>query len=216
MVSTSSPWRSHFCLTPASPRRVLYFPVNAFITLFSNVLQTTSGPRTRSDLRLMRLFVEFLQNLQYDDGHELRRVYRVCSEFERIARDAVDRTAKSRDQSKDQKWPNQMLPVANGFGFTSPSLQSSLLSEESDMLSLFALNYELTSWQSFPSNLDDSGMGVNLFSHAFPGIIGGTLDPYGEVQPMFPNGLTMPWNGNTFHGPCAPEPHTTDSLGFPE
>jgi len=196
--------------------RVLYYPVSAFITLFANILQTPEDSRARSDLRLMGSFVEFLSKLQHEESHEVGRIFRVCSEFERIARDVVERAERIKEQRKDRKWSNQDLEtdkqqytnrnavpltpvsatVGNGLGYNSPPM------------------YGRPTTQSFPSTLDDSGLGSNQFSQPFPGLMGSALNPYAEVQPMFPNGLTMPWNGNTFHGSFAPDSFTTSSYGF--
>ncbi|KAH8701524.1 fungal-specific transcription factor domain-containing protein [Talaromyces proteolyticus] len=184
--------------------RVLYFPVNAFVALFSNVLQTPSGPRTRSDLRLMTYFVEFLLKLQVDGNHELRRIFKICSEFEKIARDAVERAENHRSQFKDGKWLSQNMEtdrrqhivMTNGFGYPPQSISNGSLPE------------------NFPSTADDSGIGPSLISQALPGMVGGAQDIYGEIQPMFPNGLTMPWDGSAFHGTYTSQPYTTNSLDF--
>lgn len=128
--------------TEPPPRRVLYFPVNAFIAIFSHVLQIPDGPRTRSDLRLMSYFVEFLLKLQGEGNRELRRVFRVCSEFEKLAKDAVERVKRTSNQPQHSKWLNQHvqtngyphITTTNGFGYPPQSLSDNSLSEVSDVI----------------------------------------------------------------------------------
>jgi hypothetical protein len=84
-------------------RRVLYFPVGAFITLFWHVLQAPTGSRSRSDLRLMTLFVEFLSKLQHH-SQEVARVFQVCAEIERISRGVLERAEKNENYQKNQNW----------------------------------------------------------------------------------------------------------------
>jgi len=137
-----------------SPRRVLYFPVSAFITLFAGILQNPTDSRVRSDLRLMRSFVEFLSNLHHESSHELKRILRVCSEFEKTTREVVERVAKNKQQSKDQKRPSlrdfnaekqqlnshhnvpleTMSTTMNSrLGFNSPPLYGRLTNQASDL-----------------------------------------------------------------------------------
>jgi len=186
--------------------RVLYFPVSAFITLFASVLQTPTDSRARSDLRLMRSLVDFLSKLHYENSQELKRIFRVCSEFERTAREVVERAARSKDHRRDRRWSTQGVDAEksdisttqnaaalpnmsmNGLGYNSPPL------------------YGRSENQNFPPVLDNS-LGTNHFSLNFPGFMN-------EIQPVFPNGLSMPWNGDTFHGSFVPESVHPGSYDF--
>ena len=71
-----------------SPRLILYFPVSALVTLFANVIQHPHDPSTEPDVGLMSRVVNFLSMLSNGDvgNGGVRRMLRVCSEFERIAR----------------------------------------------------------------------------------------------------------------------------------
>jgi hypothetical protein len=200
--------------------------VSAFITLFTSILQTPTDSRARSDLRLMRSLVDVLAKLQHEDSHELKRIFRVCSEFERAARDVVERAEKNTKHWKTGKWSNKDLnaekaqftnphavpltplsaTVNNGLGYTSPSLYGRTTNHVSGLVSDCLADIELTRLQNFTSALDDS-LGTCQFPQHLP-------DLMSEIQPMFPNGLTMPWNGDTFHGLFAPESFPTNSYGF--
>jgi len=73
---------------------VLYYPVSALVTLFANILQNPQDARARSDLKLMSSVVSFLTMLERDVSEangNVRRMLSVCSEFERIARVALDK-----------------------------------------------------------------------------------------------------------------------------
>lgn len=67
---------------------ILYFPVSALVTLFANVIQHPHDPSTEPDVGLMSRVVNFLSMLSNGDvgNGGVRRMLRVCSEFERIAR----------------------------------------------------------------------------------------------------------------------------------
>lgn len=84
-------------------RRVLYFPVSALITLFANIIETPTDPRTKSDLRLMTSFIEFLSKLADEPTGEIKRIWRVCSEFEKMAKDVVEKTEKESQYRKGAK-----------------------------------------------------------------------------------------------------------------
>ncbi|EXJ87194.1 hypothetical protein A1O3_04153 [Capronia epimyces CBS 606.96] len=189
--------------------RVLYFPVSAFITLFESILRTPTDSRSRSDLRLMRSLVDFLSKLRREDSMELNRIFRVCSEFERTAREVVERTEKAGQHMHDrarsmqdvttdrQQFSNghntvPLTPlsatVTGDLGYPSPSL------------------YSRAANQAFPLGLDDS-LNQTQFSQRLPGFMA-------EIQPMFPDGLTMPWNGNMFHDPFGPGPFSANSYGL--
>lgn len=83
---------------------IIYFPVTALVTLFANILQNPSDTRSRSDLKLMNLVVNFLSQLSSDERNgSVKRMLSVCAEFERIAKivlDKADRESASRRKRK--------------------------------------------------------------------------------------------------------------------
>ncbi|CAK7274198.1 hypothetical protein SEPCBS119000_006048 [Sporothrix epigloea] len=85
---------------------ILYFSVSALVTLFGNTLQNPVDPRARSDTRLMSLVVTFLSMLgQEAESGGVHRMLGVCSEFERIAKGAIDKAEK--EQANKRKRKNQ-------------------------------------------------------------------------------------------------------------
>jgi len=60
--------------------------------------------------------------------------------------------------------------------------------------------------QSFPLGLNGAP-GQSQFPQSLLGIMA-------ETQPMFPDGLTMPWNGNMFHDPFGAELFAANSYGL--
>lgn len=178
----------------------------------------------------MGSFNEFLASLQHDDSQEVKRIFRVCSEFERIARDVVDRQEKNKDHhrkwsmnldaDKQQSANRSAVPltpvsatVSNGMEYNSPPMYGRTASQASYLFPIL-VNIKLIRSQNFPSTLNDCGLGPDQFSQHFPGLMGSALNPYAEVQPMFPNGLAMPWNGTTFHGTYAPDNFASGAYNF--
>jgi len=79
------------------PRLVLYYPTSALVTLFANILQNPQDARARPDLKLMRTVIDFLTTLGAEDRESLvhyRRMLKICSEFERICRVALEKAEK--------------------------------------------------------------------------------------------------------------------------
>ncbi|KAI9729622.1 MAG: hypothetical protein M1818_008469 [Claussenomyces sp. TS43310] len=84
---------------------ILYFPVSALVTLFGNILQNPQDPRSRSDVRLMNLVVNFLSLLE-SDGEEsggINRMLSICAEFERIAKVVLDKAEKESSSRRKRK-----------------------------------------------------------------------------------------------------------------
>ncbi|KAK2603769.1 hypothetical protein QQS21_004054 [Conoideocrella luteorostrata] len=83
---------------------ILYFPVSALMTLFSNILQNPLDPRARSDTRLMDLVVTFLSMLgQEAEQGGVHRMLGICSEFVRIAKVVIERTEKEQSSRRKRK-----------------------------------------------------------------------------------------------------------------
>ncbi|KAG9242088.1 fungal-specific transcription factor domain-containing protein [Calycina marina] len=83
---------------------VLYFPVSALVTLFSNILQNPSEIQNRSDVGLMGLVVKFMEELINDQGNgSIQRTLGVCREFERIANAVLDKTDKDSSARRKRK-----------------------------------------------------------------------------------------------------------------
>ena len=83
---------------------ILYYPVSALVTLFANILQNPHDSRARSDLKLINQVVSFLSMLcEEDQNSSVRRMYSVCSEFERIARVVLDKTEKDAGSRRKRK-----------------------------------------------------------------------------------------------------------------
>ncbi|KAH7070759.1 fungal-specific transcription factor domain-containing protein [Paraphoma chrysanthemicola] len=110
---------------------IIYFPVTAMVTLFSNILQNPQDTRSRSDLKLMKLVVNFLNMLNDDQGSgSVKRMCSVCSEFERIAAavlDKADRENASRRKRKqgDSEQDAQIEATAAELLSTGRNAQSS-------------------------------------------------------------------------------------------
>ncbi|OCK85008.1 hypothetical protein K432DRAFT_431872 [Lepidopterella palustris CBS 459.81] len=197
--------------------RVLYFPVSAIITLFAGILDMPTDPYAHSDLRLIGSFVNFLSKLQQKGTGEENRIFRVCLEFERIAKDVVDNAGNGSYLRKDQKRTAQDVDKGKQLSTSQYSLPPT---PESVVLGNSGLPYissrmhsSATPWNHLPA-LDESGTGSDQFTQQFLGTIGGTQNPYADVQAMFPNGLTMPWNGNTLHSLFASESLSTSPYDF--
>ena len=59
----------------------------------------------------MRSLVDFLSKLRREDSMELNRIFRVCSEFERSAREVVERTEKTGQHGSDRGRSTQDVTV---------------------------------------------------------------------------------------------------------
>jgi hypothetical protein len=83
---------------------VIYFPVTALVTLFANILQNPQDSRSRSDLKLMKLVVNFLNMLSNDESNgSVKRMLSVCAEFERIANIVLDKADKEHASRRKRK-----------------------------------------------------------------------------------------------------------------
>ncbi len=110
---------------------VIYFPVTALVTLFANILQNPQDNRSRTDLKLMKLVVNFLNMLNDDQGSgSVKRMCTVCAEFERIATlvlEKTDREHASRRKRKqgDDEQDAEIEATAAQLLSTDPNPQSS-------------------------------------------------------------------------------------------
>jgi hypothetical protein len=83
---------------------VIYFPVTALVTLFSNILQNPQDTRSRSDHKLMKLVVNFLNMLNDEQGSgSVKRMCSVCAEFERIAASVLEKTDREHASRRKRK-----------------------------------------------------------------------------------------------------------------
>ena len=83
---------------------VIYFPVTALVTLFANILQNPQDTRSRSDLKLMKLVVNFLNMLNDDQGSgSVKRMCTVCAEFERIATIVLEKADREHASRRKRK-----------------------------------------------------------------------------------------------------------------
>ncbi|GAB0138423.1 hypothetical protein EsDP_00006658 [Epichloe bromicola] len=83
---------------------ILYFPVSALMTLFSNILQNPLDPRAKSDTRLMDLVVTFLSMLgQEAEQGGVHRMLGICAEFCRIAKLVIERAQKEQSSRRKRK-----------------------------------------------------------------------------------------------------------------
>lgn len=83
---------------------IIYFPVTALVTLFANVLQNPQDTRSRSDLKLMKLVVNFLSMLKNEQGNgSVKRMLNICAEFERIATIVLDKTDRDHASRRKRK-----------------------------------------------------------------------------------------------------------------
>ncbi|KAF2183077.1 hypothetical protein K469DRAFT_584141 [Zopfia rhizophila CBS 207.26] len=87
---------------------IIYFPVTALVTLFANILQNPQDSRSRSDLKLMNLVVNFLSLISVDQGNgSVRRMLNVCAEFERIAKIVLDKADRENISRRKRKQDNE-------------------------------------------------------------------------------------------------------------
>jgi Fungal specific transcription factor domain len=92
---------------------ILYFPVSALVTLFANILQNPQDPRARADLKLMNLVVNFLSILATDEENgSVKRMFGVCTEFERIAKVVLDKAEKEGSKRKRKMAPEDVAKMA--------------------------------------------------------------------------------------------------------
>lgn len=85
-------------------RMILYYPVSSLVTLFANILQNPQDARARSDIRLMNQVVGFLSLLSSDEETGgVKRMLGVCSEFERLAKVALDKADKESHLRRKRK-----------------------------------------------------------------------------------------------------------------
>lgn len=117
---------------------IIYFPVTALVTLFANILQNPADVRSRSDLKLMNLVVNFLSMLNLDEARNgsVKRMLSVCSEFERIAKIVIEKTEKdtaarrkrkqgdSEQDAQTEKTASEILTPAAYVGGHSPAPSS--------------------------------------------------------------------------------------------
>jgi hypothetical protein len=83
---------------------IIYFPVTALVTLFANILQNPQDTRSRSDLKLMKLVVNFLNMLNDDQGSgSVKRMCSVCAEFERIAGAVLEKADREHASRRKRK-----------------------------------------------------------------------------------------------------------------
>ncbi|KAI4147148.1 MAG: hypothetical protein LQ340_005675, partial [Diploschistes diacapsis] len=83
---------------------IIYYPVSALMTLFTNVLQNPQDARTRSDIRLMHQVVSFLSSIAIEEETgAVKRMLEVCVEFERIAKVVVDKAEKESHSRRKRK-----------------------------------------------------------------------------------------------------------------
>ncbi|OCK74350.1 hypothetical protein K432DRAFT_469977 [Lepidopterella palustris CBS 459.81] len=178
---------------------VLYFPISATITLLANILNTPTDPCARSDLRLIGSFVNFLSKLQQKGTGEVNRILGVCTEFERIAQDVVNRagngshsqkstkrTAHDVEMGAQQPTSRYALPptpksssLGNSVSYKSPRIHSSGAAQASNLY-LHIPKVLLTGLQTSLSTLKGSGIGSDQLTQQYPGITGGALNPYAE------------------------------------
>jgi hypothetical protein len=89
---------------------ILYFPVAALVTLFSNLLQHPSDLKARQDIGQINSVVQFLENLiadgAGDDHSNIRKTLAVCAEFRRIATAMLERTDKEASARRKRKTNN--------------------------------------------------------------------------------------------------------------
>lgn len=73
----------------------MYYPISALCQLFSNILQNPTDARGESDLKLMQGVIEWLSSLSDEDSDEyVKRMKRICSEFERVSRMALEKAKR--------------------------------------------------------------------------------------------------------------------------
>ncbi|KAH4899156.1 hypothetical protein HBI80_174760 [Parastagonospora nodorum] len=83
---------------------IIYFPVTALVTLFANILQNPQDTRSKSDLKLMKLVVNFLNMLNDDQGSgSVKRMCSVCAEFERIAGAVLEKADREHASRRKRK-----------------------------------------------------------------------------------------------------------------
>lgn len=85
-------------------RLILYYPIAALVTLFANILQNPHDVRACSDVKLMGIVVNFLSALASDESNgSVKRMLRICSEFERIARVVLARAKRESQSTRKRK-----------------------------------------------------------------------------------------------------------------
>jgi hypothetical protein len=154
----------------------------------------------------MKAFVEFLAKLQHEESGEIRRIFKVCSEFERIARDVI---TKARDNPH-----SQLETISGGQGRQSVNVAVTAIRTPESAVAPSSASIPLLSGGMVQDSSGDHAVVSSQFTQYFPDRMGHTLNPYPEAQPMFPHGLTLPWNMNSFEGSMLPDLFANGSYDF--
>ncbi|KAI9735363.1 MAG: hypothetical protein M1818_006558 [Claussenomyces sp. TS43310] len=188
--------------------RVLYFPVSAFIALFVHILQDPSDARARSDLRLMVSFVTFLGKMKHEKTREVLRIWRVCSEFERVARNVVESGERRLSTQEDGKGAAADMYMERRMSVAPRN--AAPLTPESSGIGAPGVNYN--SVPSYSNQNKDPELRQyysDLASNKFP------VTDMQPIPHLFSNWLTMPlWNDNTCQGTFLPDDSGDGSYDF--
>jgi hypothetical protein len=154
----------------------------------------------------MKAFVEFLAKLQHEESGEIRRIFKVCFEFERIARDVL---TKARDNPH-----SQLETLGGGHGRQSVNAAVTAIRTPESAVAPSSASIPLLSGDMVQDSSGNPAVVSSQFTQSFPDMVGHTLNPYPEAQPMFPHGLTLPWNMNSFEGSMLPDSFANSSYDF--
>ncbi|KAJ6438482.1 fungal specific transcription factor [Purpureocillium lavendulum] len=181
---------------------ILYFPVSALMTLFSNILQNPLDPRAKSDTRLMNLVVTFLSMLgQEAEQGGVHRMLGVCSEFVRIAKVVIDKAEK--DQSSRRKRKNPDVPskssVQSAPANASANSQSNETPRPATATTATPTPMNIAATQSMAGSHLSPGSGSDRGSSHGPGT--GTGSVRNEPSPSissagWPQEFQLPQNGD--------------------
>lgn len=173
-----------------SPRLILYFPVSALVTLFANILQNPQDVRARTDVKLMHEVVNFLTSLSVtEEQGGIKRMLKVCSEFERIAKVVLEKAEKESHSRRKRKKKDAEEPQS------SPTPQNSSQNHNSPHTPIFS-NIPTTPATVFTPNVasDLSSQPFNPSLNSFtPPLPNSNLVNFSPSPGSFPN-LLSPLN----------------------
>lgn len=191
-------------------------------------MQAPTDSRARSDLRLIKAFVEFLAKLQHEESGEIRRLLKVCSELERIARDVIAK-ARNMPSTPSRKESKPVVPeFLNGHSNNNNNNNSNNNNDSDRRASASAM---LTPESALPpdgssslGNLlhtsstagmeHDVNVPLSQFTQYFPDMMGRTLNPYPQAQPMYSHGAMFPWDMNGFDASLLPDTFAGECYDF--
>ena len=188
---------------------IIYYPVSALMTLFTNVLQNPQDARARSDIRLMRQVVSFLSQIAVDEETGgVKRMLSVCAEFERIAKIVVDKSEKEahprrkrKNNKDDEDDLSENIPEQHPTPYQTPRVPHTPTSSQTQGLTpgftgdLLAQSFSPAS-NSFPSPHSTGDSNIALPNYVpQPGDFPNMFTEFSDINQFVGSGIASPGMG---------------------